>query len=71
MNMTVGTNLLSPRFRPVAEFISELLMGAIALFMLVWGWKLVAATWGNTFVDAFPWLSVGISPSADSRQWRR
>jgi TRAP-type C4-dicarboxylate transport system permease small subunit len=60
MNMTVGTNLLSPRFKVVAAFLSELLMGAMALFMLVWGYKLCSATWGNT-VDAFPWLSVGIT----------
>jgi TRAP-type C4-dicarboxylate transport system permease small subunit len=60
MNMTVGTNLLSPRLRVAAAFISELLMGAMALFMLVWGAKLVSATWENT-VDAFPWLSVGIT----------
>ena len=60
MNMTVGTNLLSPRWRVGAAFISELLMGAIALFMLIWGMKLVLATWGNS-VDEFPALSVGIT----------
>ena len=60
MNMTVGTNLLSPRFRIGAALISELLMAAMALFMAVWGTKLVQATWGNS-VDAFPWLSVGIT----------
>ena len=41
-------------------FISELLMGVVALFMLVWGMKLVLATWGNS-VDEFPWLSVGVT----------
>jgi TRAP-type C4-dicarboxylate transport system permease small subunit len=60
MNMTVGTNLLSPRLRVGAAFISELLMGAVALFMLIWGMKLVMATWGNS-VDEFPALSVGIT----------
>ena len=60
MNMTVGTNLLSPPLQAAAAFVSELLMAAIALFMVVWGIKLVQATWGNT-VDAFPWLSVGIT----------
>ena len=60
MNMTVGTNLLSPRWRVGAAFVSELLMGAIALFMLIWGMKLVLATWGNS-VDEFPALSVGIT----------
>ncbi|WP_294938161.1 TRAP transporter small permease [Tardiphaga sp.] len=60
MNMTVGTNLLSPRLRVGAAFISELLMGVVALFMLIWGMKLVLATWGNS-VDEFPALSVGIT----------
>ncbi|MBR1149245.1 TRAP transporter small permease [Bradyrhizobium sp. JYMT SZCCT0428] len=60
MNMTVGTDLLPPRLRPAAAVISELLMGAVAVFMLVWGMKLALATWGNS-VDEFPWLSVGVT----------
>ena len=60
MNMTVGTNLLPPKARVVAAFISELLMATMALFMLVWGGALVDTTWGNS-VDEFPWLSVGIT----------
>ena len=60
MNMTVGTNLLPPKARAGAAFISELLMAAMALFMLIWGGALVEATWGNS-VDEFPWLSVGIT----------
>src|SRR6187397_2449216 len=60
MNMTVGTDLLPPRWRAGSAVISELLMGAVALFMLVWGMKLVMATWGNS-VDEFPWLSVGVT----------
>lgn len=60
MNMTVGTNLLPPRARVVAAFLSELLMAVMALFMLVWGGALVDTTWGNS-VDEFPWLSVGIT----------
>jgi TRAP-type C4-dicarboxylate transport system permease small subunit len=60
MNMTVGTDLLPPRLRAASAVISELLMGVVALFMLVWGMKLVWATWGNS-VDEFPWLSVGVT----------
>ena len=60
MNMTVGTDLLPPRLRAASALISELLMGVMALFMLVWGIKLVLATWGNS-VDEFPWLSVGVT----------
>jgi TRAP-type C4-dicarboxylate transport system permease small subunit len=60
MNMTVGTNLLPPAARVVAAFMSELLMAAMALFMMIWGAKLAMATWGNS-VDEFPWLSVGVT----------
>src|SRR3954447_8816973 len=60
MNMTVGTDLLPPRLRATAAVISELLMGVMAVFMLVWGLKLAQATWGNS-VDEFPWLSVGVT----------
>jgi TRAP-type C4-dicarboxylate transport system permease small subunit len=60
MNMTVGTDLLPPRLRAVSAVISELLMGVIAVFMMVWGMKLALATWGNS-VDEFPWLSVGVT----------
>ena len=60
MNMTVGTDLLPPRLRAASAVLSEVLMGAVALFMLVWGIKLVMATWGNS-VDKFPWLSVGVT----------
>jgi TRAP-type C4-dicarboxylate transport system permease small subunit len=60
MNMTVGTDLLPPPLRAASAVISELLMGVMAVFMLVWGMKLVLATWGNS-VDEFPWLSVGVT----------
>jgi len=60
MNMTVGTDLLPPLLRRASLFLSEILMGVIAIFMVVWGLKLVQTTWGNS-VDEFPWLSVGIT----------
>ena len=60
MNMTVGTDRLPASLRRVSALVSELLMGAMAVFMVVWGLKLVSATWANS-VDEFPWLSVGIT----------
>jgi TRAP-type C4-dicarboxylate transport system permease small subunit len=60
MNMTVGTNLLPPLLRRASLFLSEVLMGVIAIFMVVWGLRLVRTTWDNS-VDEFPWLSVGIT----------
>src|SRR5258707_13205770 len=60
MNMTVGTDLLPPRLRAASAVISELLMGVMAVFMLVWGMQLAPATRANTF-DEFPWLYIGLN----------
>jgi TRAP-type C4-dicarboxylate transport system permease small subunit len=60
MNMTVGTDLLPPPLRRASLFLSEVLMGVIAIFMVIWGLRLVHTTWDNS-VDEFPWLSVGIT----------
>jgi len=40
--------------------VSLTFIGAMALFMLVYGTKLVEATWFNTIAD-FPDLSVGVT----------
>lgn len=60
MNMTVGTDLLPPLLRRAALSLSEVLMGVIAIFMIIWGLRLVQTTWDNS-VDEFPWLSVGVT----------
>ena len=60
MNMTVGTDRLPARLKQASLTLSELCMGAMAVFMVVYGVRLVQATWGNS-VDEFPWLSVGIT----------
>lgn len=48
MNMTVGTDLLPPSLRRAALLLSELLMGVIAIFMIIWGLRLVQTTWDST-----------------------
>ena len=60
MNMTVGTDRLPPAVRAWSQVLSEVCMGAMAVFMMVYGVKLAQATWGNS-VDEFPWLSVGLT----------
>jgi TRAP-type C4-dicarboxylate transport system permease small subunit len=40
--------------------LSELLVAAVALFMIKYGWGLCVATW-NSSIDAFPALSVGVT----------
>ena len=44
----------------IFDLFAELLMLAMALFMTVYGLKLVQATWLNTVAD-FPELSVGVT----------
>src|SRR5271170_6585248 len=59
MNVSYFVDLLPDAGRRVAALIAELLVGALAIFMIRYGAKLVAATWSNTIGD-FPFLSVGV-----------
>jgi TRAP-type C4-dicarboxylate transport system permease small subunit len=59
MNVTLGIALLPPRLRKAADLIVELLMAVMALFMLVYGYRLCVATWDNTIAE-FPSLRVGV-----------
>src|SRR5215470_38060 len=47
MNVAFFAELLPPPARRLVQLIVELLMGLFALFMVIWGSKLVAATWAN------------------------
>jgi len=60
MNVSLVVNTLPASYRRVTDFIVELLMATIAVFMLIWGVRLVEATWYNTIAD-FPFLSTGIT----------
>jgi len=60
MNVAFFVALLPPRLRRIADLLAELLMGLFAVFMMIWGAKLVEATWYNTIAD-FPTLSVGVT----------
>jgi TRAP-type C4-dicarboxylate transport system permease small subunit len=60
MRMSFFVSLLPPLWQRVCAFVVELLMALIALFMVHWGTKLVAATWQNSIAD-FPALSVGVT----------
>ena len=44
----------------MTELLAESLVGALAVFMAIWGAKLVAATWHQSIAD-FPLLSVGLT----------
>ena len=60
MRMSFFVSLLPPRLQRAMALVVELLMALIALFMVDWGAKLVAATWQNSIAD-FPALSVGVT----------
>ena len=60
MNVALVVNTLPAAYRRVTDLVVELLMAAMALFMLVWGTKLVEVTWHNTIAD-FPFLSTGVT----------
>jgi TRAP-type C4-dicarboxylate transport system permease small subunit len=60
MNVSFFVAMLPPPLSRLAELIADLLVGAMALFMLFYGAKLVDATWYNTIAD-FPFLSVGVT----------
>ena len=60
MNVSFFVVMLPPSLRRTTELVAELLVAAMALFMLGYGTKLVDATWYNTIAD-FPFLSVGVT----------
>ena len=60
MNVGLVVSHLSPGLRRASEFVVELLMGLIAVFMVIWGTRLCEATWANTIAD-FPFLSTGVT----------
>jgi TRAP-type C4-dicarboxylate transport system permease small subunit len=60
MNVSFFAAMLPERFRYYVDLLVEFLVAAMALFMLVYGIKLVQATWYNTIAD-FPDLSVGVT----------
>lgn len=60
MNVSFFADMLPAPLRRVVDFVVESLMGLFALFMVVWGIRLVEATWDNSIAD-FPSLSVGVT----------
>lgn len=60
MNVTLAVSKLPKPMRRVVDFVVEMMMGVMALFMVVKGTGLVEATWSNTISD-FPFLSVGVT----------
>jgi TRAP-type C4-dicarboxylate transport system permease small subunit len=60
MNVSFFAAMLPPRYRRWTDLLVDLLVGAMAAFMVVYGAKLVDVTWLNS-IDEFPDLSVGVT----------
>ena len=60
MSISYFADKLPQPWRRLLDLVVQLLMALIALFMVIWGAKLVEVTWHNTIAD-FPFLSVGVT----------
>jgi TRAP-type C4-dicarboxylate transport system permease small subunit len=60
MNVAFFADMLPARPRRLVGLLAEMLVAAMALFMVVYGVRLVEATWSNSIAD-FPFLSVGVT----------
>ncbi len=60
MRITVARDLLPPLWQRLLTIAAELVVGALSVFMTVWGAGLCATTWNQT-IDEFPFLRVGIT----------
>lgn len=60
MAVTSLTDRLPQGLQPLITLFVRLIMGAIALFMLIWGCKLCIATW-NQYLSTLSSVRVGIS----------
>jgi TRAP-type C4-dicarboxylate transport system permease small subunit len=60
MNVSFFVQTFPAPLRRIAELLAEFLVAVMALFMVVYGEKLVNATWYNSIAD-FPSLSVGVT----------
>lgn len=60
MRVLVFQRMFPPLLGRASAVMSDLVVGALALFMTYWGIGLCVTTWHNT-IDEFPWLQVGIT----------
>ena len=60
MNVSIGVDLLPPRIKRLCDILVEILMIVISGFILIYGLKLVDATWSNSVAE-FPFLPVGLT----------
>lgn len=59
MSVNVAVDMLPPGVRRIIDFLVEILMAMMAVYMIIYGVKLCEATWYNSIAE-FPALSVGV-----------
>ena len=60
MSVTIFVRMLPKTPQWLVRLAAEAIVALLGFFMVIWGARLVEATWQNT-IDAFPWLSVGVT----------
>jgi TRAP-type C4-dicarboxylate transport system permease small subunit len=60
MRVSILVRALSPPWRRLIEPLAEALTALLSLFMVIWGVRLVGATWHQSIAE-FPALSVGVT----------
>jgi len=60
MRMSILVRMVSRPWRRLIEPLAEVLTALLSLFMVIWGARLVAATWHQSIAE-FPALSVGVT----------
>ena len=60
MRVSFVRDRMPPWLGRAADILAELLMAAVGLFMMDWGYGLCATTWNQSIAE-FPALSVGVT----------
>jgi TRAP-type C4-dicarboxylate transport system permease small subunit len=60
MRVTFVRDRMAGPLQRIADIVAELLMAAVGLFMMNWGYGLCEATWNQSIAE-FPGLSVGVT----------
>jgi len=60
MRMSILVRMVSRPWRRLIEPLAEVLTALLSLFMVIWGARLVGATWHQSIAE-FPALSVGLT----------
>lgn len=58
--VSMVVDVLPPGGQRAARWARDAFMALLSLFAVIWGIRLVEATWSNSIAE-FPWLSVGIT----------